>query len=63
MESKPECKLVGTDGNVFALIKKVEKTLIQAGMREEAEEFKTRVMETKSYNEALQVMGEYVSIH
>ena len=30
----PECKLVGTDGNVFAIIGKVKKTLDRAGLPE-----------------------------
>ena len=33
---KPKCKLVGTDGNIFALIGKAAQTLKQEGQKEEA---------------------------
>ena len=37
--SKPRCKLVGTDGNVFAIIGAVRRALVAAGEPERAREF------------------------
>lgn len=60
--SKPTCKLIGTDGNVFALASKVNSVLKKEGLHEQAEEFKQKLAKCKSYNEALGLMGDYVDI-
>ena len=58
---KPICKVIGTDGNVFALIAKVSRSLREAGLREESNEMTERITSTaKSYNDALNIMQEYV---
>lgn len=36
---KPRCKLVGTYGNVFSIIGRVKRRLVDAGQRKAAEEF------------------------
>lgn len=59
---KPECVLVGTDGNVFALIGVVRNALRKAGMGLEAEEMSERVLGCSSYDEALTIIGHYVEI-
>ena len=59
-QKKPACQLTGTDGNVFALAGRVSQTLKRAGMPERAKEFTERVFKSGSYDEALQVMCEYV---
>ena len=59
---KPKCVLVGTDGNVFALAGKVGKTLKRAQMFDEAKEFYARLPQCGSYDEALQLMMEYVEV-
>jgi len=58
--NKPKCKLTKTNGNVFALIGRVRKVLRKAGMEKEAKEMCDKVMKSGSYDEALQVMMEYV---
>ena len=63
VEKKPKCKLSGTDGNVFALGGKVSRTLKKAGLRVEADEFQHRLFhECHSYDEALQLMMQYVDV-
>ena len=57
---KPECKLIGTDGNVFAIIGKVSKTLKRAGQQEQATEFTDKAMKCGSYDEVLQLLHDYV---
>ena len=59
---KPKCKLVGTDGNVFALAGRVSSVLKKAGQREKAREFTNKLPECKSYDEALLLMSKYVEI-
>lgn len=59
---KPTCKLCGEDGNIFVLFGLVSKTLKKNGMKEEATEMTTRVMESGSYDEALMIISEYVEI-
>lgn len=59
---KPVCKLIGTDGNVFALMGKVSSALKKAGMLEQTKECASRIMNSGSYDEALQIMMEYVEV-
>jgi hypothetical protein len=62
MNDKPRCKLVGTDGNVFALAGRVTSALNKAGQADQAKEFSERLWECKSYDEALQLMMKYVDV-
>lgn len=60
--NKPECKLIGEDGNIFNLLAIARRTLKRAGMYKEADEMFNKVTKTGSYYEALAVIGEYVEI-
>lgn len=60
--SKPECKLIGEDGNIFNLIGLAGKALRNAGMKEQAEEMRDKVCNSKSYDEALYIISEYVEV-
>jgi len=60
--SKPKCKLVGTDGNVFCIIFKVSTTLKKAGLKNEAEEFSKKAMSSKSYDDVLCLCHDYVNV-
>lgn len=59
---KPDCPLIGQDGNIFGLIGIAARTLRENGMREEATEMTKRVTSSGSYSEALGIIGEYVNI-
>lgn len=59
---KPKCALIGKDGNIFNLMGIASRTLRNNNMREEAKEMVIRIEESKSYNEALGIIGEYVEI-
>ena len=59
---KPKCPLIGADSNVFVLMGLAAKTLRRSGMSAEAKEMSERVMDCKSYDEALNTIGEYVEI-
>ncbi len=56
--SKPTCRLVGTDGNVFAIIANVSKCLY----KEQAHEFENKAIACDSYDEVLRVVLEYVEV-
>lgn len=59
---KPDCALIGEDGNIFNLAGIAAGTLRGHGMKEQAEEMKERVCSSHSYEEALCIIGEYVNI-
>ena len=58
--NKPTAKLIGADGNVFNLIGIASKALKRAGLRDQATEMSHRVFNCGSYDEALQIIQEYV---
>jgi hypothetical protein len=62
MNDKPVVKLIGEDGNVFAIIGRVSGGLKRAGMVKEAAEFVKRAMSSASYDEVLCLCDEYVTI-
>ncbi len=59
---KPVAKLIGADGNVFNLLGVCKSALSKAGMRDKADEMTKRVFDCGSYDEALQIMMEYVDV-
>ena len=61
-QKKPDCKLIGEDGNIFNLMGIASRTLRENGMMEEAAEMRDRVRASGSYDEALCIIGEYVNI-
>ena len=59
---KPDCPLIGKDGNVFNLVGIAAQTLRQSGMPDQAKEMTSRVFSSGSYDEALCIISEYVNI-
>ena len=57
---KPKAKLIGENGNIFNLMALASRALKEAGMKEKADEMVEKITQSKSYDEALQVMMEYV---
>lgn len=60
--AKPDCALIGQDGNIFNLVGIARRTLMEHGMTDEAKEMADRVFASGSYSEALCIIGEYVHI-
>ena len=60
--AKPDCPLIGEDGNIFHLVGIAAKTLRRNGMSAEASEMSEKVFGSGSYEEALGIIGEYVNI-
>jgi hypothetical protein len=59
---KPDCPLIGQDGNVFNLIGIAARTLRENGMRDQAKEMRERAMGSGSYEQALGIIAEYVNV-
>ena len=59
---KPKCELTGKDGNVFNLIGIARKSLVKAGMANEAKEMTEKCFKSGSYDEALQTIMEYCDV-
>ena len=61
-KTKPDCKLIGEDGNIFNLMGLAARTLRHNGLAEQATEMTERITGCGSYDEALGIIGEYVNI-
>lgn len=59
---KPDCPLIGQNGNIFNLMGIASRTLKEHGMEEQAQEMRDRIMQSGSYNEALVIIGDYVNV-
>lgn len=60
---KPDCELIGQDGNIFNLMSIASRTLKRNGMSDEAKEMVERITNgAGSYYEAISIIGEYVNI-
>jgi len=60
--NKPDCNLIGEDGNIFNLMARAARTLRENGLSGEAKEMRDRITSSDSYDEALCIIGEYVNI-
>ena len=61
-QSKPDCPLIGEDGNIFNLVGIAARTLKRNGLPEQASEMTDKVFGSGSYEEVLGIIGEYVNI-
>jgi hypothetical protein len=60
VQQKPECPIIGADGNMFNIMGIASRTLKDHGMDDAAKEMRSRVMACSSYGDALAVIMEYV---
>ena len=58
-KTKPKVKLVGEDGNAFAILGRVTKALRQAGQGDKVKEMTDKAM-SGDYNHLLSTVMEYV---
>ena len=61
-KTKPDCKLIGEDGNIYNLMGLAARTLRKNGLTEQATEMTERITACGSYDEALGIIGDYVNI-
>lgn len=59
---KPDCRLIGRDGNIYCLLGIAAQTLREHGMEEQAKEMLSRITQCQSYDSALNVISDYVNI-
>lgn len=57
---RPKMKLVGQDGNIFAILGKATRLLEENGQPEQAKEMLGRVQQSGNYYKALNIISEYV---
>lgn len=58
--TKPIAPLIGANGNIFNLLSIARNCLTSSNQRNKADEMWGRVTNSKSYNEALVIIGDYV---
>lgn len=61
-KKKPKCYLIGENGNIFNIMGIAGRTLKENSLKEEATEMKNRILESRNYNQALNIISEYVDI-
>lgn len=61
-QKKPDCPLIGQDSNVFNLMGIASRTLRRNGLAEQATEMCEKITSCGGYDEALNIMGDYVNI-
>ncbi|HIT34862.1 MAG TPA: hypothetical protein IAC31_09630 [Candidatus Faecousia intestinigallinarum] len=59
---KPDCPLIGQDGNIFNLMGIASRTLKEHGLSDQAQEMQSRITQCQSYDSALAIIGDYVNI-
>lgn len=60
--AKPDCPIIGEDGNIFHIMGIASEALRENGMQEQAEEMCSRIFQCQSYDSALSIIGDYVNI-
>ena len=61
-QMKPDCPLIGRDGNIFNLMGIASRTLRDNGLDDAAKEMCERIRGSGNYYKALGIIGEYVNI-
>ena len=63
-KEKPDCRLIGENGNIFNLLGLAARTLRKHGLDSQADEMRDRIMggPCHDYYEALNIIGDYVNI-
>lgn len=56
----PKMKLVGQDGNIFAILGRASRLLKENGQPQQAKEMSSRVYQSGDYYKALNIISEYV---
>lgn len=59
--NKVDAKIIGADGNVFNLIGICQRVLRKNGYNKETKEMQERIYKCKNYDEALNIMMDYVN--
>ena len=60
MKDRPEMELIGYDGNIFGILGRASRLLKRNGLAAESKEMFDRTTSCHSYDEALNIISEYV---
>ncbi len=60
--TRPPVRMVGEDGNAFAVIGRVSKALKGAGYRDKAKEWQSAAMACESYDALLGLVFDYADV-
>ncbi len=60
--TKPDCPLIGANGNIHNLMRIASQTLREHDMEDEAAQMCNRISQCQSYDSALSIIGDYVNI-
>ena len=60
MSKKPKMKLLGEDGNIYAVLGRAGRMLREAGLEGQVPEMIERVKASGNYYKALNIISEYV---
>lgn len=60
VSKRPKTKLVGQDGNIFAILGRASRLLKENGQPDQAKEMCDRVYQSGNYYKALNIISEYV---
>ncbi|WP_242967317.1 hypothetical protein [Anaeromassilibacillus sp. Marseille-P3371] len=60
ISKRPKMKLVGQDGNIFAILGRASQLLRRNGQADQAKEMSSRVYQSGDYYKALNIISEYV---
>ena len=60
MKGRPEMELIGYDGNIFGILGRASRLLKRNGLAAESKEMFDRTTSCHSYDEALNIISEYV---
>ena len=60
VSKRPKMKLVGQDGNIFAILGRASRLLKENGQPDQAKEMCDRVYQSGNYYKALNIISEYV---
>ena len=62
-QTKPKVNLIGKNGNIFNLVGIASKELKKAGLEEQSNEMKNKVLAAGSYEEALCIIMDYCDVY
>ncbi len=60
-QQKPDCPIIGADGNIFNIMGIASCTLKKCGQHEQATQMREQVQNSGDYNKALAIIMEYVN--
>ena len=59
-KQRPKMRLIGQDGNIFAILGRASRLLKENGQPDQAKEMCDRVYQSGNYYKALNIISEYV---